>query len=52
MMASPTAAAAFVMARAMGANHVLTANAIAVSTLGSMLTMGGIFYVLRIMSLL
>jgi len=51
MLASPTAAAAFVMARAMGANHVLTANAIAVSTLASMLTMGGIFYVLNVMSL-
>nr|WP_169449520.1 AEC family transporter [Oceanobacter kriegii] len=51
MLASPTAAAAFVMARAMGANHVLTANAIAVTTLGSMLTMGGIFYVLSVASL-
>ncbi|MDO6805885.1 AEC family transporter, partial [Wenyingzhuangia sp. 1_MG-2023] len=30
MMACPTAAAAFVMAKAMGANHVLTANAVAV----------------------
>lgn len=51
MMASPTAAAAFVMASSMGANKVLTANAIALTTLGSMLTMGGIFYVLRVASL-
>ncbi|WP_221798581.1 AEC family transporter [Oceanobacter mangrovi] len=51
MLASPTAAASFVMARAMGANHVLTANTIAVTTLASMVTMGGFFYVLSVMSL-
>lgn len=51
MMASPTAAAAFVMAQSMNANHVLTANAIAVTTLASLFTMGGVVYVLRVMSL-
>jgi malate permease and related proteins len=51
MLGSPTAAAAFVMASSMGANRVLTANAVAVTTLGSLVTMGGIFYVLRITAL-
>ena len=51
MLGSPTAAAAFVMASSMGANHVLTANAVAVTTLGSLVTMGGIFYVLRVAAL-
>lgn len=51
MLASPTAAAAFVMARNMNANAVLTANAIAVTTLGSLVSTGVYFYVLRIMSL-
>ncbi|MCY0965457.1 AEC family transporter [Parathalassolituus penaei] len=51
MLGSPTAAAAFVMASSMGANRVLTANAVAVTTLGSLVTMGGIFYVLRVTAL-
>lgn len=51
MFASPTAAAAFVMAKSMGGNHVLTANAIAVTTLGSLVSIGMIIYVLRLMSL-
>ncbi|QUJ69716.1 AEC family transporter (plasmid) [Photobacterium sp. GJ3] len=38
MSAAPTAAASYVMARAMGANASLAANIIAMTTLGSMLT--------------
>ncbi|MBM96068.1 MAG: transporter [Oceanospirillaceae bacterium] len=51
MLASPTAAAAFVMSRSMGGNATLTANAIAVTTLGSLITTGAYFYVLRFLSL-
>lgn len=51
MLASPTAAAAFVMTRNMGGNAVLTANAIALTTLGSLITTGAYFYVLRLLSL-
>lgn len=52
MLASPTAAAAFVMARNMGGNATLTANAIALTTLGALITTGAYFYVLRLLSLL
>lgn len=51
MLASPTAAAAFVMAQSMGGNSALTANAIATTTLGSLITTGAYFYVLRLLSL-
>ena len=53
MLASPTAAAAaaFVMSKSMGANVALTANAIAVTTLGSLITTGAYFYILRVLSL-
>jgi hypothetical protein len=38
MSGAPTAAASYVMVRAMGGNAVLAANIIAVTTLGSILT--------------
>ncbi|PSW18047.1 transporter [Photobacterium sanctipauli] len=38
MSAAPTAAASYVMARAMGANAILAANVIAITTLGSLFT--------------
>ncbi len=46
MFASPTAAASFAMAKAMGADENLTARVIALSTLGSLLTLSGFLYVL------
>ncbi len=51
MFACPTAAAAFVMAVAMGGDGRLTANAIAVTTLGSGVTVATIIYVLTISGL-
>lgn len=51
MFASPTAAAAFVMARSMGADAELTANAIALTTIGSVLTVSGFVYVLSLLPL-
>ena len=48
MFASPTAAAAFVMATAMGADGRLTANAIALSTLASAVSVTSIIYVLNL----
>ncbi len=51
MFACPTAAAAFVMAVAMGGDGKLTANAIAVTTLGSGVTVATIIYVLTISGL-
>ncbi len=51
MLASPTAAAAFVMARSMGADAELTANAIALTTIGSVLTVSGFVYVLSLLPL-
>ncbi len=51
MFACPTAAAAFVMALAMGGDGELTANAIAVTTLGSGVTVATIIYVLTISGL-
>ncbi|WKE65562.1 AEC family transporter [Gallaecimonas kandeliae] len=52
MLGSPTAAAAFVMARAMGANAQLTANIILVSTLGSVLSLSGGIYLMRLSGLI
>ena len=51
MFACPTAAAAFVMALAMDGDGELTANAIAVTTLGSGVTVATIIYVLTISGL-
>lgn len=52
MLGSPTAAAAFVMARAMGSNAQLTANIILASTLGSVLSLSGGIYVMRLVGLI
>ena len=46
MFASPTAAASFVMAKAMGGDALLTARAIAMTTLGSLFSVSGILYIL------
>lgn len=51
MFASPTAAAAFVMAKSMGADAELTANVIALTTIGSVLTVSGFVYVLSLLPL-
>jgi len=51
MFASPTAAAAFVMAKAMGGDERLTANVIALSTLLSALSVTTIIYVLSLSGL-
>ncbi len=51
MFASPTAAASFVMARAMKGDSRLTARAIAVTTCGSLLTISGFLYILTRLSL-
>ncbi|WP_020680628.1 AEC family transporter [Marinobacterium rhizophilum] len=48
LFSSPTAAAAFVMARAMGANAQLTANIILTTTLGSIVTISAGVFVLRL----
>lgn len=47
MSAAPTAAASYVMARAMGGNATLAANIIAITTLGSILTCSAGITVLR-----
>ena len=52
MFASPTAAAAFVMAKSMNADSRLTADVIALSTLGSGVTVTTIIYVLNLSRLL
>lgn len=51
MFSSPTAAAAFVMASAMGADEKLTANVIAISTLGAAVSMTSFIYVLNLSGL-
>ncbi|CCU72233.1 AEC family transporter [Thalassolituus oleivorans] len=51
MFASPTAAAAFVMAGAMKADVKLTANAIALTTLGAGITVSGFVYVIGLLPL-
>lgn len=48
MFASPTAAASFVMVRSMGGNHKLASNTIALSMLGSALTISVLLYLLRV----
>ncbi|MDN3640951.1 AEC family transporter [Simiduia curdlanivorans] len=48
MFASPTAAAAFVMTRAIGGNHHLASNTIAISTLASALTISTFLYGLNL----
>ncbi len=45
---SPTAAASFVMARVMGGNGRLAASIVALTTLGSVLTLGSGIYLLKI----
>lgn len=52
MFSSPTAAAAFVMAKSMQADARLTADVIALSTLGSGLTVTTIIYVLNLSGLI
>lgn len=51
MFSSPTAAAAFVMASAMGGDERLTANVIAISTLGGAVTITSFIYVLNLSGL-
>ena len=51
MFSSPTAAAAFVMASAMGADEKLTANVIAISTLRAAVSMTSFIYVLNLSGL-
>ncbi len=46
----PTAAASFIMAKAMGGNAQLAANIILATTLGSVLTLGAGIYILRLMA--
>ncbi|GGO86653.1 transporter [Marinobacterium nitratireducens] len=48
----PTAAAAFVMARAMGANARLSANIILITTLGSILTLSSGIFALRLLAVI
>ncbi|BFM12845.1 AEC family transporter [Simiduia litorea] len=48
MFASPTAAAAFVMTRAIGGNHQLASNTIAISTLASAITISTFLYGLNL----
>ncbi len=48
LFGSPTAAASFVMAKVMGGNGPLAANIVALTTLGSILTLGSGIYLLKI----
>ncbi|MBV0932564.1 AEC family transporter [Marinobacterium weihaiense] len=48
----PTAAASFVMARAMGGNHQLAANIVLTTTLGSVLTLSAGIYLLRLIGMI
>lgn len=50
MFASPTAAASFVMVRAMGGNHVLASNIIAMSTLLSALSISLLLYLAKVLA--
>lgn len=52
MFASPTAAASFVMVRAIGGNHALAANIIALTTLVSLFTLSIIIYLLKVFALI
>ena len=49
LFGSPTAAASFVMARVMGGNGRLAANIVALTTLGSILTLGSGIFLLKIL---
>ena len=51
MFASPTAAAGFVMVRAIGGNHQLASNTIALSMLGSAVSISVLLYLLRLHAL-
>lgn len=48
----PTAAASFVMAKAMGGNAELAANIILMTTLGSVLTLSGGIYIMRVLGVI
>jgi len=50
MFASPTAAASFVMVRAMGGNHVLASNIIAMSTLLSAVSVSLLLYFAKVLA--
>lgn len=50
MFASPTAAASFVMVRAMGGNYVLASNIIAMSTLLSALSISLLLYLAKVLA--
>jgi malonate transporter len=52
MFASPTAAASFVMVRAIGGNHTLAANIIALTTLISLFTVSIAIYLLKVFALI
>ncbi|UTW11500.1 AEC family transporter [Marinobacterium rhizophilum] len=52
LFSCPTAAAAFVMARAMGANAQLSANIILTTTLGSIVTLSAGIFVLRLLGVI
>ncbi len=52
LFSSPTAAAAFVMARAMGANAQLTANIILTTTLGSIVTLSAGIFIMRLLAII
>lgn len=50
LFGSPTAAASYIMARVMGGNGSLAANIVAITTLGSILTLGCGIFLLKILS--
>ena len=52
MFASPTAAASFVMVRAIGGNYTLAANIIAITTLISLITVSIAIYLLKVFALI
>ncbi len=49
LFGSPTAAASYIMARVMGGNGPLAANIVAITTLGSILTLGSGIFLLKIL---
>ena len=52
MVAAPTAAASYVMVRAMGGNHGLAAGIISVTTLGSIVSVSAVLAGLRGLALI
>jgi len=52
MFASPTAAASFVMVRAIGGNHTMAANIIALTTMASLFTLSIMIYLLKVFALI